>query len=52
MLDIYIRYSLFAGETKNQLKYFGSDVSMIQAEIAFAIAWDTKVWTTASGLGY
>ena len=37
---------------KNQLKYSGSDISMIQAEIAFVIARDTKVWTTTSRLGY
>ena len=38
-------------ENKNQLKYSGSDISMIQAEIAFVIARDTKVWTTTSRLG-
>ena len=38
-------------EKKNKLKYSGSDISMIKAEIAFVIAWFTKFWNTTSRLG-
>ena len=37
---------------KNQLKYSGSDISMILVKIAFVVPLDTKVWTTTSRLGF